>query len=615
MNAPPEIWVFTNDPSNIRHFEIAARFYGLVLRIKSPDNFRTLLQPDPTVIIAAIDAGIHDQAEVANVLGSHSRHWQIPLAIYNVRPGNERIVSALFDGALAVRAVEAMSSSSLAVHAETASEVGYELRGLRFPLPAPGSCTLVVTGRLDTTALASCDYSGSFHPVLFRARHARVDHYITGGLPASPELWPSRGSHFAEIAPFLLLIKSVAGRRGWSAPLPLANLTIDDPWLREPYGCLSYKGLLQQMRVEKFHTTIGFVPWNYDRSWDSVIKIFKENPSYYSVAIHGNNHDRYEFFRYQSRTGDQQRPKPFQEQQFNVRQAMARMEAFASLTGLAFDRVMVFPHGVSPAATIAELKRAGYWATSNYSNVPLDESPPMDPVRQARASTDSWSGFPTLRRAYPQNYSEASIAIDLFLGNPVLFMAHQDLFFDGIDAFNRSANMVNTHCPEVQWASLGKISRYLYLQRFPREGHVEVELQSRRVTVHNAAAAAQTYHFCKYEPTEFAISDVWMSGERVNHERAENEISFSVTIPPQATVEMEIRGPVAQAMSLPIRRSGFRNHVLRFVSDFRDLQLSGTNWGKQLTRKYYRRGKKRLTVSGIVRALVLGSPRASVAKK
>ena len=52
----------------------------------------------------------------------------------------------------------------------------------------------------------------------------------------------------------------------WHSPGHYANLTIDDPWFAESYGHLTYNGLLGEMEKANFHTTIAFIPWNYDRS-------------------------------------------------------------------------------------------------------------------------------------------------------------------------------------------------------------------------------------------------------------------------------------------------------------------------------------------------------------
>jgi len=68
----------------------------------------------------------------------------------------------------------------------------------------------------------------------------------------------------------------------------LRDLTVDDAWLREPYGYLQYSDLLQEMRRHNFHTTIAFIPWNYDRSEPDVISLFRANSDRLSICIHGN---------------------------------------------------------------------------------------------------------------------------------------------------------------------------------------------------------------------------------------------------------------------------------------------------------------------------------------
>jgi hypothetical protein len=48
--------------------------------------------------------------------------------------------------------------------------------------------------------------------------------------------------------------------------------------------------------------------------------------------------------------------RPFYDQEKDIVQAIARMEKLTKLTGVNYDRVMVFPHGIAPAKTIRLLK-------------------------------------------------------------------------------------------------------------------------------------------------------------------------------------------------------------------------------------------------------------------
>src|SRR3972149_7221119 len=92
-----------------------------------------------------------------------------------------------------------------------------------------------------------------------------------------------------------MFLKNTFGEKCWHSVNDYANLTIDDPWIREPYGYLSYIGLLKQMQKVNFHTTIAFIPWNYDRSQEEVVKLFRQNPDKFSISIHGNDHNNREF--------------------------------------------------------------------------------------------------------------------------------------------------------------------------------------------------------------------------------------------------------------------------------------------------------------------------------
>jgi hypothetical protein len=110
------------------------------------------------------------------------------------------------------------------------------------------------------------------------------------------------------------------------------------------------------MKAHNFHTTIAFIPWNYARSTAEVTRIFRNNPDRYSIAIHGDNHDHKEFEGFDSRPLAVQKPK--------LDQALARMNAFQTLTKIHFDRVFVFPHSIGEGAILGKLKEDNYIATA-----------------------------------------------------------------------------------------------------------------------------------------------------------------------------------------------------------------------------------------------------------
>jgi hypothetical protein len=162
-----------------------------------------------------------------------------------------------------------------------------------------------------------------------------------------------------------------ADERAWHPPGYFANFTVGDTVLKEPYGHLTYEGLLKEMHKTNFHTTIGFIPWNYDCCDDEVASLFRKNPDRFSVCVHGNNHDHYELYKYETALRDSWRAKPLHDQEEDIVKAVARMERFSELTGVDYDRVMVFPHAIAPAKTLGLLKKYGFLSTVNVGDVPL----------------------------------------------------------------------------------------------------------------------------------------------------------------------------------------------------------------------------------------------------
>ena len=197
-------------------------------------------------------------------------------------------------------------------------------------------------------------------------------------------------SAFAGIAPAMMFIKYSAGEQGWHALHHYANLTIDDPSLQEPYGFLDYKGLLVEMEKHNFHSTIAFIPWNYDRSDPEVVSLIRNHPERFSICIHGDNHDHKEFEDYGS--------KPLDVQVAALRQSLARMDRFQALTGIPYDKVMIFPHSIAPEKTLEALKTYNYLATINSTNVPMDSVRPPGLLFAMRPVTLSFGGFPSIIR-------------------------------------------------------------------------------------------------------------------------------------------------------------------------------------------------------------------------
>jgi hypothetical protein len=455
---------------------------------------------------------------------------------------------------------------------------------------------------------------GVWHPIYAELRDMERSVFFAAIGPSSREsIDASRSgdeSGFIDLAPVLTFLRFAGGQCCWHRDRDYANLTLDDPWLVEPYGCLSYRRLLAEMQKARFHTTIAFVPWNYDRSDESVVAMFREHPEFYSICVHGNNHDHWEFYKYSTTSADPWPAKPLAVQEANIRQGLARMEEFSRLTSLDFDRVMVFPHHVAPMQTFGILKRYNFLATANVTNMPLDLEPPGDLVSHLRAFTASYGNFASVTRHLPAGRSQAQIALDLFLDSPVLFFEHHTLFRNGIGSFNKTAEMVNSLQPAVQWAGLGTIARHLYLERDLPDGSREVHAFCRSIDLVNDQEHEQTCFVQKEETSDVPIRRVLVNGAAHPFAVSQGRLKLSVAIEPHQPCRIEIQyEDHFKASQVDIFKNDRRINRLRALSDFRDRTVFRHKSLRWIVDLYYATGLYRL---GLMKTAILFSAFAVV---
>jgi hypothetical protein len=395
------------------------------------------------------------------------------------------------------------------------------------------------------------------------------------------------GGRILEALPFLMFLRYACGERCWQSPGYFANLTIDDPWLREPYGYLHFASLLTEMERANFHTTLAFIPWNYDRSQPGVISLFREHPDRFSISIHGNDHDHSEF-------GD---PNSALHREADIVQGLARMEAFTRLTGIKYDPVMVFPHAIaSDAETLAILKKHNFLSTINQSNVPLAMPFPKNLFFFLRSVTLDYADFPSVNRAAAYVQTESDFAIEMFLGNPLLLYGHHDLFQKGIDSFNGLAETINKLEPAVQWTTLGAVSRHLYLTRTREDGDYDVLALSRSIELENPHDRAAAFHVLKPESFSFPIHRIMVDGGVYPFEKTDEGIALILEIPAgsERSIDIEYENGFSVS-SVDISKKTTRTKILRGLSDFRDIRLSSFPLGRTVINLFYGSGAYRYT--------------------
>jgi len=418
--------------------------------------------------------------------------------------------------------------------------------------------------------------------------------------------WEYSADKFAELMPILVFLRNSRSDRVWNHPDPVANLIVDDPFLIDPFGSFSYAALLPELKSVGFHVTVAQIPYYYRYADPEVVSILRTNSKYFSLAIHGNNHDGMEFPEYTER--------PLTDQIDDLEQGLARSRVLASRTGIPIDPILVFPHGIGPADTVAALRRTGYIATFNgtfTTNGNADTSPRASVA--LRGLTLSQGDVPSyLRHSFGRSYTydgkvdlsrtATRAAIDAYLGAPLVFYTHQDFFAHGSDAFNEAARVVNTVVPNVTWVPLSAIVGRTYVYRELPDGRVQ--------------AAAFTDYVRFTNPVDRAVT------VRLEREYAgQSTLASRVVTPDDVSVEFEVHDTTAvasfqldrgQTVELtfepdapplvwdgPLDNASLSVRMARMASEARDLAISRFELGRRFASLYYGDRPLALAVFGV----------------
>jgi hypothetical protein len=384
-------------------------------------------------------------------------------------------------------------------------------------------------------------------------------------------------SHFGTTAAAAIFVRSSLGQQAWHAPARLANVTLDDPWLREPFGGVSYPQLLAAMNKSRFHTTIAFVPWNFDRSSADVVSLFRSHPEFFSVSIHGNNHDHEEF----------SPSRPLSEHEADLRQALARMKAFRSLTGINVDQVMVFPQQIAAPPTIDLLRRFDFSCTVNLQN--RRQGWPSRSAEEPHLWSDlvaTDQGAPSLKREL-FSVDKARLAMLAFMGAPALLHGHQDSL--ELPRLTRLVEDINLQLPDTRWTGLGEVCDHLYLLRSKSDELWEMKLFGTRASLANTSLASRHFDVTYATPKDARLAAVLVDGQPTPHLQAADRLRFSVLVPARSVSKIHLvfdEKPVDIA-SESTAKTDLRVRLLRYGSDFRDIVLPQSYFGRQVHSAYY----------------------------
>ena len=587
--------------------ELATSFYGLNLKVivASPANDHVALneaierEQTVGVVVAANALGDVNENALLQAL-RRRRKGSVPVLILGVAADVDPILLKTWSGgtAFGCRRFESPLPSQYVFG--RVDGLTWQLANLESPLSIKDGYYLLLGENSAVQPIASVRHDHEVSPVFIETTVQQQKIFIASAVSPGERLTDGEGvvDVFLRNAPAMVFIRYCAGERGWHAVHHYANFTIDDPWLRQPYGYVDYQGLLEEMERHDFHTTIAFIPWNYDRSQPGVVSLFRNHPERFSIAIHGDNHDHKEFTDYRS--------KPLAVQIADLKQSVARMERFRTLTGIPYDKVMIFPHSIAPEKTLEALKTYNYLATVNSANVPQDAVRPSVPSFALRPVTLSFAGFPSISR-----YSVAApipkdlIAINDFLDNPLFFYDHSNFFASGIAAFDGVADEVNKLEPETEWRSLGEIVRHLYVVKQRDDSNYDVLAFSSNICLGNVSGRDSIFYVRKQEFGGQAISSVLVDGRSYPYRLQDDYVNFTIPVPMGKTycVAIQYENDLELA-SISISKNSLVDYFLRMASDFRDIYLSQYAVGRAIERFYNEHDLRPAQVLGCLLAFV-----------
>ncbi|HZY74563.1 MAG TPA: hypothetical protein VFE22_15750 [Edaphobacter sp.] len=565
--------------------ETASTFYGL--NVYADESVPSLLDSisNPRTVAVIINASMLSDLNPKQIFALMGRRTQaIPLLIAGIDDGTD--AAALKHWSLGtITGCLKSSAKQIGDQYKVAniSEITRQLSSSTLPLDQEQVFYLSLSPTATTQPIIDAQIKGVMLPVFAHTTiMGQSVFFSTAQRPTEIAVTadPYRQEHlFAAIAAQMLFLRFAGGDKVWHSPGDYANLTIDDLWLREPYGHVNYEQLLQQAQQHNFHATIAFIPWNFDRSQPAVVSLFRAHPDRLSVCVHGNNHIHQEFGPFKEH--------PLEKQTKDIEQGLARMERFKQLTGIPYDAVMVFPHSVAPQATFAALKNANFLATANSLNVPSDASAPPGVEFALRTATLHFATFPSLRRYSAENdIPRSQLAIDAFLGNPMLFYVHESFFASGIGAFNRTADTVNQIQPDVHWRNLDDIVHHLYLEKLRDDGNFDIQSYSASIKITNDHLREASFYIQKEEDFSSPLV-VLVDGQPYPYQKEGRTLRLQLSIPSGSTRSVEVKyGHEMDLASVDISKHSFKIAAIRFLSDFRDNAVSDTRLGRWFIRSY-----------------------------
>jgi hypothetical protein len=366
--------------------------------------------------------------------------------------------------------------------------------------------------------------------------------------------------HFFSAVPLVSYIRWAFPESSWHAFEASACLVIDDPLLKPTHGFVDFQELLSLMKRHKFSTNIAFIPWNWRRSAPETVRLFRENPDYFSLSVHGCDHTRAEF-------GSPSRQRLY----WKARQALERMDRHEAITGISHDPVMVFPQGIFSEAAMSALKRTNLIASVNNDIISADPHP------RAITISDVWEiavmryTFPLFTRRYPWEGVE-NFAFDALLGKPAIAVIHHDYCSDHCARLVNFVQQVNAlQCPPT-WRNLGDVVRRSCRQRLDSTGAVEVEMYGTELRIENRSDQPKRFLIRRRECEPSAIQRICTDGQEIAWKQVDECIKFEINLNPSENqvVKIKFHDFVGKQRNRDKLSYRFNTMLRRYLCEMRD---------------------------------------------
>lgn len=416
-------------------------------------------------------------AELVSFLSNHCPG----LLVHATRPESfhTNLVAALSGGHL--RAVQGIQQSGLSYDvAPDCREVCEAFAGLSFG-PANPANDRVFIGNDGSPARTLISLGGYAHMAALKREKSEI---LFVGSEDVADLDqevadPWLTEYFSRLLPHAMALRHIFGEECWRPGGQHASVIVDDPLLRLNYGFLNFESLLQLMKQHNFQTTIAFIPYNFRRSSSHITKMFRGNAGRFALCFHGNDHTGAEF----AATDPVLLSAMLQA-------AEHRISMHSAATGLACDRVMVFPQGKFSVEAMAVLKARNFDAAVNTVTHPMHQDVRLTIGDLSQPAVLRYAGFPLFLRKDSLHTPSAGIAFNLFFGRPVLIVEHHNVFQNPqclIDAVGR----INAVAPEIRWSGVGTAVSNSILRRRDSDGTYRIRAYSRTARVANNSASGE----------------------------------------------------------------------------------------------------------------------------